>query len=76
MKACELTDVFTAVAVVLPYTLSTDARREKILPGPVVRKRVSASPGLNFNLGFFFVLTKALSRIIFFIFLACPIIKF
>ena len=32
MKACELTDVFTAVAIVVPYTLSTDARREKILP--------------------------------------------
>ena len=32
MKACELTDVFNAVVAVVPYTLSTDARREKILP--------------------------------------------
>ena len=32
MKACELTDVFNAVAIVVPYTLSTDSRREKILP--------------------------------------------
>ena len=46
-----------------------------ILQGPVVRTRVSASPGLNFNRGFFFFLSKALSRIIFSIFLAYPIIK-
>ena len=32
MIARELTDVFNAVAIVVPYTLSTDARREKILP--------------------------------------------
>ena len=35
--------------------------------GPFVRTRVSASPGLNFNPGFFIFLSKALSRIIFFI---------
>ena len=35
--------------------------------GPVVRMPVSAYPGLNFNLGFFFFLSKALSRIIFYI---------
>ena len=34
--------------------------------GPVVRTLVSANPGLNFNLGFFF-LSKAFSRTIFFI---------
>ena len=33
--------------------------------GPVVRTSVSADPGLNFNLGFFFLLSKALSRMIF-----------
>ena len=33
--------------------------------GPVVRKPVSANLGLNFNLGFFFLLSKAVSRIIF-----------
>ena len=33
--------------------------------GPVVRTPVSANPGLNFNPGFFFFLSKALSRIIF-----------
>ena len=35
------------------------------LLGPVVRSPVSANPGLNFNPGFFFFLSKALSRIIF-----------
>ena len=33
--------------------------------GPVIRTPVSAIPGLNFNPGFFFFLSKALSRIIF-----------
>ena len=33
--------------------------------GPVVRTPVSANPGLNFNPGFVFFLSKALSRIIF-----------
>jgi len=33
--------------------------------GPVVRTPVSANPGLNFNPGFFFFLSKALSRILF-----------
>ena len=33
--------------------------------GPVVRTPVSANLGLNFNLGFFFLLSKAVSRIIF-----------
>ena len=47
-----------------------------VLQGPVVRTPVNSNPGLKFNLGFFFVLSKALSRIIFSIFfLAYPIIK-
>ena len=33
--------------------------------GPVVRTPVSTNPGLHFNLGFVFFLSKALSRIIF-----------
>ena len=33
--------------------------------GQVVRTPVSANPGLNFNPGFFFLLSKALSWIIF-----------
>ena len=37
--------------------------------GPVVRTRVRANPGLNFNLGFFFFSSKALFWIIFYIFL-------
>ena len=41
----------------------------------VVQMRLSANPGLNFNPGFFFFLPKALSQIIFSIFLAYPIIK-
>ena len=43
--------------------------------GPVVRTPVSANPGLYLNPGFFFFLSKALSRIIFSIFLAYPYIK-
>ena len=35
--------------------------------GPVVRTPVNANPGLNFNLGFFFLSSKALSRVIFYI---------
>ena len=34
--------------------------------GPVVRRPISASPGVKFNLGFFFLCVKAFSRIIFF----------
>ena len=33
--------------------------------GPVVRRPISANPGLNFNLGLFFFCSKAFSRIIF-----------
>ena len=33
--------------------------------GQVVQMPVSTNPGLNFNLGFFFFLSKALSQIIF-----------
>ena len=40
-----------------------------------VRTPVSANPGLNFNPGFYLVSSKALSRIIFYIFLEYPIIK-
>ena len=43
--------------------------------GPVVRTQVSANPGLNFNQGFFFLSSKELSRMIFYIFLEYPIIK-
>ena len=39
--------------------------------GPVVQTMVSANLGLNFNPGFFFLLSKALSLF----FLECPIIK-
>ena len=38
------------------------------LLGPDVRRPISANPGLNFNLGFFFFCSKAFSRIIFSIF--------
>ena len=36
-----------------------------ILLGPVVRRPISANPGLNFNLGFFIPLLKSLFGIIF-----------
>ena len=43
---------------------------------PVIRTLVSANPRLNFNPGFFFLLSKALSQIIFFLlFLEYPVIK-
>ena len=44
--------------------LSTDI----VVLGPVVRTPLSANPGLNFNPGLFFFLSKALPRIIFSIF--------
>ena len=33
--------------------------------GPVVQTPVSTKPGLDFNLAFFFLLSKALSQIVF-----------
>ena len=45
------------------------------MQGPVVRTPVSANPGLNFDAGFFFFLSKALYRIIFSVFLEYPIVK-
>ena len=45
------------------------------LQGPVVQTPVSANPVLNFNQGFFFFSSKALSQMIFYIFLEYPIIK-
>ena len=33
--------------------------------GPIVRTPVSANPGLNFNLGFFFLVCKEFFRIVF-----------
>ena len=39
--------------------------KPNILLGQVVRTPVSANPGLNFNPGFFFFLSKAVSRTIF-----------
>ena len=43
--------------------------------GPVVRRPISASPGVKFNPSFFFLCSKAFSRIIFFVFLELPIIN-
>ena len=54
------------VQVHTSYISAGNARNNKL--GPVVRTRVSAYPGLNFNPGFFFFLPKALSWIIFSIF--------
>ena len=47
---------------------ATREARNRNLQCPVVRTPVSANPGLNFNLGFFFFLSKAFSWIIFSIF--------
>ena len=45
------------------------------LQGPVVQMPVSANRVLNFNQGFFFFSSKALSQMIFYILLEYPIIK-
>ena len=51
---------------VVTYTnLAGDNQLVIITQGPVVRRTISANPGLNLNLGFPFVCSKALSRIIF-----------
>ena len=47
-----------------PLSICQSGWREITL-GPVVRTPVSANPGLNFNPGFFFFLSKAHYRIIF-----------
>ena len=44
---------------------ATRGARNPNLQGPVVRTPVNANLGLNFNPGFFFLLSKALSGIIF-----------
>ena len=49
----------------LPSVVFQDNCITHYIPGPVVWMPVSANPGLNFNPGFFFFLSKALSRIIF-----------
>ena len=51
--------------MVLGNDFSVTLKAKFILQGPVVRTPVSANPGLNFNPGFFFFLSKALSRMIF-----------
>ena len=39
--------------------------QESIVQGPVVRRSISAKPGLNFKLRFFFFSSKAFSQTIF-----------
>ena len=51
--------------VFLSYNALTNGSYYLTLQGPVVRTPVSTNLGLNFNLGFFFLLSKAVSRIIF-----------
>ena len=58
-----ITFTFFLFSVMFTYTM-TYFRGFKTL-GPVVRTPVSANLGLNFNPGFFFFLSKALSRIVF-----------
>ena len=50
--------------------LWTDRRLKRKHQGPVVRRSISANPGLNFNLGFFFFCSIAFSWIIFYSFRA------
>ena len=53
------------------YRLGVSSDKKNFAPlclftqGPVVRTPVSANQGLNLNVGFFFLLSKAVSRIIF-----------
>ena len=53
------------ISINLGKTFLRISRIGNIDLGPVVRTPVRANPGLNFNPGFFFFLSKALSRIIF-----------
>ena len=48
----------------LPLT-PNEQKRYVNVQGPVIRTPVSTNPGLNFNPAFFFLLSKALCRIIF-----------
>ena len=48
------------------WTCNSEAPTSGLHLGPVVQTPVSTNQGLNFNLGFFFFLSKALSRIVFF----------
>ena len=54
----------TIFSFLLSFKILTHMRRKTDL-GPVLRTRVSSNPGLNFNPGFFFFLSKAFSRIVF-----------
>ena len=58
----KLSNLNSNLALTLDYL--NPALNNSVL-GPVVRTPVSANPGLNFNPGFFFFLSKAPSRIIF-----------
>ena len=59
-KADPLSDLTTPQ----PCKSGVFEKSPKIL-GPVVRRLISANPGLNFNLGLFFFSSKAFSRTIF-----------
>ena len=63
---CKKIDLF----LICFFFMSKKSQKETFvnIQGPVVRTRVCANLGLNFNPGFFFSLSKALSRIIFSIF--------
>ena len=54
---------------------SGEAELDFDLQGPVVRRPISANPGLNFNLGFFFFCSKVFFRVISSLLLEHPIIK-
>ena len=57
--------VFQVKKLRTEFTSPEWLKQNPLALGPVVRTPVSANLGLNFNLGFFFLLSKAVSRIIF-----------
>ena len=46
-------------------TIGLISKKATLHQGPVVRRPISANPGVKFNPGFFFLCSKVFSRIIF-----------
>ena len=61
----EIVDSYSTYLPLFPKTNQNVGRLTPTKQGPVVRRPISANPGLNFNLGFYFFCSKAFFRIIF-----------
>ena len=58
-------DSFEKLSMEIIFNIRATREFKERLQGPVVRKPVSTNPGLIFNPGFFFFLSKAHYQIIF-----------